>query len=180
MRKPLHLTVYVDFDKASEEMSRVLTTLQNDIFQKFKEFLATQNYTLTPPKKDLSGYRVIGWLLPKERLRAFYEALRQSAFIRCSYKVFEQHFLSIDFVPPKIRWYGNANALSYLFTLELTTKKIIPFTKAPFKLISNHFCKPNGDDFKNDLLRKNHFKGIGNRDSLDAISKIIKPLKAVA
>lgn len=167
----------------SININEILFLVENDLQQliRIKLSKALLHGNRINPLHNLSvtqkrSTKNIGWLLNEKKLQLFYDLLVLNAFINakeCGFEIFRLHFYSISQFEGKIKWYGQANELTYLFISELINgKRIIPYPKSMYKLLCEHFCKPDGKNFTPVDLRRNHGRGIANKTRLDNLCGI--------
>lgn len=106
-----------------------------------------------------------------EKIKDTYEELYNNALIGYTFENFSAHCCGGEW-NRKIPWLRGINLLTYTFC-QMMDKEIFAYYDNPFKIIAEHFCDADWNDFTPDQLRKNHSKKINKLAKKQMVDSII-------
>jgi hypothetical protein len=126
-------------------------------------------------RKDIT-YDIINHIgcLKPELLHDIHAVFRNHALTSTPEENFIPHLTGGLTKSRKIIWTRGINLLT--FTFDYLMEKIFPYYDDPFKIIAEHFCDGNGNDFTPKQLRKNHSKKVQKDSKKDMICEAFLPI----
>lgn len=112
-------------------------------------------------------------------MKEIHEAFKNNVFVNTAFENFEPRFIGGISFARRMIWLRGINLLTYTFKY-IMDNDIIPFHDEPNKVIAEHFCDEDGNDFKNEQLQKNSPGKLNDPDKKElvrrAFFKIIKKI----
>jgi len=115
----------------------------------------------------------IGCLKP-ERLNDIHAIFFNYALTNTPIQNFIPHFMGGETSARKIFWLRGINLLTFTFNHLMDI--LLPYYHDPFRVIAEHFCDADGNDFTLEQLRKNHSKGVEKDSNKTMIKNAFAPL----
>jgi hypothetical protein len=162
---------------------KVSFPVQDTFIQRFNAFDIVRNDIKKQDNKEL--YQYINWLKSDKSLKQFIETIKEQNLIesRKTEAIINNHFKphrEQNKEPEPIKWLNNQNLLVYLFR-KLYKKYLINPAGKKWQLVSKHFIKENGEQYKVRSLTVEAGKqkdGVLPANGINTIDKIIDRLIA--